>query len=81
MCRPRMCPRPIQDDVLAAARAAVTPHTAPAVLAACRCLAAALPAGLAWAARVREMQEELTHHVLSYTWQHFRTVCVSAGRR
>lgn len=73
--------RSIQEDVLAAAKArAAQPDAAPAALAACRALAAALPP-VAWAARPREMCGELTTHTLAALWAKFPEVCASAGAR
>ncbi|KAG2447840.1 hypothetical protein HYH02_007296 [Chlamydomonas schloesseri] len=72
---------PIQEDVLAAAKArAADPDAAPAALAACRALAAALPP-VAWAARPREMCEQLVAHTLAALWGKFPEVCASAGAR
>ncbi|KXZ46354.1 hypothetical protein GPECTOR_44g32 [Gonium pectorale] len=72
--------RSIQDDVLAAAIARLSPDTAPSVLAGCRALASGLPA-VAWAARVGKMREALAEAALGYTWSHFAAVCEAAGGR
>ncbi|PNH08268.1 hypothetical protein TSOC_005192, partial [Tetrabaena socialis] len=72
--------RDVQEDVLVAAQSALSADSAPAALAACRHLASALPS-VAWAARVRQMQEQLSCYGMSYAWGNFAEVCRRGGMR